>query len=169
VLVLGLAASALLGAVPLTAQAAGQDDVVAHGDDWSVSRVSGGFKVTKTLDEALPVVSDAPTLTVDGASLGTATESADGTILTTYTTLDVSSADDVEVGWSSGGHPAEPTNSPVTSTEAPVAPRTTSRLRSLAVTADDGSTPARPPTWRTTTTSATRRSRSRTSAASAVR
>ncbi|GAA5016259.1 hypothetical protein [Actinopolymorpha pittospori] len=65
---------------------------VASGDDWSVTRVAGGFQVTLDLDRTLPVTASAPTLSVDGVDLGPAVESADGRSLT-LVTADPSVAD----------------------------------------------------------------------------
>ncbi|MFC4031615.1 hypothetical protein ACFO3J_09010 [Streptomyces polygonati] len=56
------------------------------GPQWSVTRVAGGFRVALHLDRRLPVTASAPTLSVDGANLGPATESADGTSLSLLTT-----------------------------------------------------------------------------------
>ncbi|WP_061297746.1 hypothetical protein [Herbidospora cretacea] len=47
-------------------------------DDWSVTRVAGGYRVTLNLDDKLPMDSSAPSLLADGKVLGPATESADG-------------------------------------------------------------------------------------------
>ncbi|MFS0885944.1 Ig-like domain repeat protein [Aeromicrobium sp. 179-A 4D2 NHS] len=82
----------------LPAQAA--DGTVASGSDWTVSRAAGGYLVTVDLAKRLPVVSDAPTIEVDGAPIGIATESADGRSLSVFTTdASVARADDVEAGW----------------------------------------------------------------------
>jgi putative cell wall-binding protein len=80
---------------------------VAHGDDWRVDVVSGGFEVTKTLAEPIEIRSDAPTLWVDGVELGIATQSLDGLTLTAVTTdPSVVDATVVDQGWSGGGDPA---------------------------------------------------------------
>ncbi|WP_066361903.1 hypothetical protein [Herbidospora mongoliensis] len=50
----------------------------AAEDEWSVTRVAGGYKVTLNLDEKVPMDSSAPSLLADGKVLGPATESADG-------------------------------------------------------------------------------------------
>lgn len=130
----GLLTAGLLAGFPAAAVA---DDPV--GSDWSVTQVAGGYLVTKQLDAPLPVVDDAPVLEVDGVSIGSATESADGDALTVLTTADVSDADDVDVAWSTGGDKAEPSDSPVTDTEKPVKAVSKARLKALA--ADNGSTP----------------------------
>ncbi|MDQ6523564.1 Ig-like domain-containing protein [Nocardioides sp. LHD-245] len=74
----------------------------ASGDDWSVTTVPGGYEVSVELDQRLPVVSDAPTIEVDGASIGIAIESADGLSLTAFTAdPSVADATEVEPGWAS--------------------------------------------------------------------
>lgn len=139
-LALGLLAGTLGG----TAAAAPVDPAVASGPDWTVTRVAGGHLVTLELDEPLPVVSDAPTLVVDGVDLGPATESADGLSLSVVTADDsVADAEDVEQGWVSGDDAkAEPFDAPVTSTDEPVEPSDLSKadLEELAA-GDDGSLP----------------------------
>jgi hypothetical protein len=142
-LIAGGAASALslglLGAVGTTAEAADPD--VA----WTVTPVAGGYLVTLALDEPLPMVDDAPTLLADGVDLGPATESADSLSLSLVTTDDsVADADSVEAGWDSGDDAkVEPTDSPVTSSDLPVAKSgrpARQQLQDLAAS-DDGSTP----------------------------
>lgn len=89
---------------PAAAIAAPDDgDTVAAGDDWSVVNAAGGYLVTFDLDEPLPIVSDAPTLLVDGEIIGLATESDDGRSLSVFTNDPrVATAEDVEKGWASG-------------------------------------------------------------------
>lgn len=82
--------------------AAPLDGVVASSDDWSIATAPGGYLVTYDLDEPLPIVSDAPTLVVDGKTIGLAVESADGLSLSVLTTDPaVRSAREVEKGWAS--------------------------------------------------------------------
>ena len=104
-----LLASTCVGTVAATAATDGS--VVASGDDWSVTRSAGGYDVSITLDAPLPVVDDAPTLVVDGTTIGTATESADGLTLTATTTDSaVADATSVEQEWaSSDGDKADDT------------------------------------------------------------
>lgn len=92
-------------AMPAAAQSA-SESVVASGEDWTVERAPGGYIVTLHLDEPLPVVSDAPTLIVDGETVGIARTSEGGRTLT-VTTFDerVASARDVVKGWASGSGP----------------------------------------------------------------
>lgn len=86
----------------LSAASAAPDPTVAEGSDWSVSRAPGGYEVTVELDAPLPIRSDAPTVVVDGTSIGIATEAADGRSLTVFTTdPSVATADSVEPGWAS--------------------------------------------------------------------
>jgi trimeric autotransporter adhesin len=77
--------------LPLTllqaaASAAPAGSPTAAGQNWSVTRVAGGFRVTLDLDQQLPVTANAPTLWVDGENFGPATESADGRSLSLVTT-----------------------------------------------------------------------------------
>ncbi|WP_042726494.1 hypothetical protein, partial [Curtobacterium sp. B8] len=51
------------------------DSPVASGDGWTVTAVAGGFVVTLTLDEPLPIRAAAPTLVVDGRDIGIASTS----------------------------------------------------------------------------------------------
>ncbi|MCL3816906.1 Ig-like domain repeat protein [Aeromicrobium wangtongii] len=98
----GLATAAVLTLplVALPSSAVAADAELASGRNWSVSQAPGGYLVTVDLDKKLPVVSDAPTIEVDGAPIGLATESADGTSLTVFTTdASVTKADDIEAGW----------------------------------------------------------------------
>jgi trimeric autotransporter adhesin len=60
--------------------------IAAPDQQWSVTRVAGGFQVTLQLDQELPVTASAPTLSADGRLLGPATESADGRSLSLVTT-----------------------------------------------------------------------------------
>ncbi|TXK18456.1 hypothetical protein [Homoserinibacter sp. GY 40078] len=121
-----------LGASVFTAipASAADDGVVAQGDDWSVTTSPGGYLVTYDLDEPLPMVDDAPTIIVDGVPLGLATESSDGLSLT-LTTNDprVTSARDVETGWSSGADVQDLEGS---ADDADSAPDTRTLLRQLA-------------------------------------
>ncbi|NAS20271.1 hypothetical protein GT755_01075 [Herbidospora sp. NEAU-GS84] len=72
----------------------------AAADTWSVVEVDGGYKITLTLDEPLPVRNAVPELAVDGESLGYATESADGHTLTLLTDDPrAAGAQSVEVAW----------------------------------------------------------------------
>ena len=102
---IAIATAIVLPAIVLSstpAIAAPLDGVVASGDDWSITTAPGGYLVTYELDEALPIVSDAPTLVVDGKTIGLAIESADGMSLSALTTDPaVRSARDVEKGWAS--------------------------------------------------------------------
>lgn len=103
-LTLPLSLAALVPLSPAPASAAPID-----GDGWTVTPAPGGYEVTVELDEALPVVSDAPTIEVDGESIGIATESADGRSLSVFTTDPaVTRADDVEAGWASRSSAATP-------------------------------------------------------------
>ncbi|MET0930085.1 MAG: hypothetical protein ABWX74_11225, partial [Aeromicrobium sp.] len=87
-----------LGLLPSVATAAETD--LASGSDWTVTRSAGGYLVTVDLDTPLPIKSDAPTIEVDGTPIGIATESADGTSLSVFTTdASVVDADDAEAGW----------------------------------------------------------------------
>ncbi|WP_182525404.1 Ig-like domain repeat protein [Nocardioides dongkuii] len=102
----GLAAvllSATLTSVSLApAHAAPADPEVAAGDGWTVTPAAGGYQVTVDLDAPLPIRSDAPTILVDGESIGLATESADGLSLSVFT-ADPAVADAAQVtpGWAS--------------------------------------------------------------------
>ncbi|MFG6445062.1 Ig-like domain repeat protein [Microbacterium sp. P07] len=88
---------------PAAFAAPAPDPVVASGDNWTVTTAPGGYVVTYELDEPLPIVDDAPTLLVDGKTLGFAAESADGLSLSITTTDPaVASAGAVEKSWSSG-------------------------------------------------------------------
>lgn len=90
-----LLALPLFGALP--AQAA-----PVRGDDWSVTSAPGGYLVTVDLDKPLPMRSDAPTVVVDGTTLGLATESDDQRSLSVFTTdASVLKAEEVEAGWAS--------------------------------------------------------------------
>jgi hypothetical protein len=138
---------AVLAATATPATSAAPDDaVVASGPDWTVSLVAGGYQVSLELDEPLPMVSDAPTLEVDGKGIGQATESADSLTLTVVTADEsVADAGDVELAWDSGDESkVEPTDEPVTSTDEPVKPSTEAELAAVvqrAAAGDDGSTP----------------------------
>lgn len=97
----GLAAALVsipLATLPSGAMAASSD--LASGSGWNVTQAPGGYLVTVDLDKKLPIVSDAPTIEVDGVSIGLATEAADGKSLSVFTTDDgVLDADDAEAGW----------------------------------------------------------------------
>ena len=83
----GLAAALVsipLACLPSMAGAADTD--LASGPGWDVTQAPGGYLVTVDLDKKLPIVSDAPTIEVDGVPIGLATESADGTSLSVFTT-----------------------------------------------------------------------------------
>lgn len=97
----------LTGAIATPASARTPDDiVVASGGEWTVTRAPGGYTVTLRLEEALPIVSDAPTIVVDGAPLGIARTSDGGRTLSVTTFDDrVASAQRVEKGWASGSGP----------------------------------------------------------------
>jgi dienelactone hydrolase len=97
--------TALACSTPVIASvsAASAANTVASGDGWSVERVAGGYEVTLDLTTPLPIVSDAPTILVDGVDVGYATESANGRSLVAYTTdPDVTRAKSVTKGWASG-------------------------------------------------------------------
>ncbi|GGD16240.1 Ig-like domain repeat protein [Nocardioides daphniae] len=99
-LAFSLSTAALL-AVPLLA-ALPAANAAPSGDGWSVTAAPGGYQVTVDLDKPLPMRSDAPTLVVDGTTLGLATESEDGSSLSVFTTdPSVLEADEVEAGWAS--------------------------------------------------------------------
>ena len=83
--------------------------VSGTGEDgaWSIETVEGGYKITLQLAEPLPVRDAIPELAVDGASLGPAVESPDGTTLTIITSdPDASAAASVNVAWN-GEVPSE--------------------------------------------------------------
>ncbi|WP_425954665.1 hypothetical protein [Xylanimonas sp. McL0601] len=121
-----LVATALIAAVAPTAGAAPPaGGPVAAGDDWTITRVAGGYDVTVRLPEKLPVRSDAPTVVVDGESIGIATESADGLALTAFTADPaVAAATAVERGWFSQPSEHAPSTPPGQAKKAPTA-RTT--------------------------------------------
>ncbi|WP_141014502.1 Ig-like domain-containing protein [Nocardioides sambongensis] len=97
-----LSLAALSPLSPLTGAASAAPDPVADGDGWTVATAPGGYEITLELDKPLPVVSDAPTLVVDGETVGIATESADGGSLTVFTAdPSVARASSVEAGWTS--------------------------------------------------------------------
>lgn len=101
-----LLSAPLVGVLPTPAVAA--DPTVVSGDDFTVSRVAGGFEVTVDLAKPLPIRSDAPTIVVDGESVGIATESADGRSLSVFTAdRSVLGADQVSAGWASQSDPAD--------------------------------------------------------------
>ena len=95
------------GAVAAPASARTPDDaLVASGEGWTVERAAAGYTVTLRLPKPLPIVSDAPTIVVDGEPLGIARTSDGGRTLT-ITTPDarVASAREVVKGWASGSGP----------------------------------------------------------------
>lgn len=97
----------LVGASAAPASARTPDDaVVAAGADWTVESAPGGYTVTLRLNTPLPIVSDAPTLVVDGNPIGIARTAEGGRVLTVTTTdARVASAAQVEKGWASGSGP----------------------------------------------------------------
>ena len=100
----GALVAVVLPGLPLNAATAAPDPdpTLASGGDWTVTRAAGGYEVTVDLAKPLPIRSDAPTIVVDGESIGIATESADGRSLTVFTADPaVARADDVEAGWAS--------------------------------------------------------------------
>ena len=109
-------------------------DTLAHGDGWNVARVAGGYEVTVDLTTPLPIVSDAPTIVVDGTDIGFATESADGRSLVAFTTDPaVAHAHSVGKGWASGDAPKA--GEPATTSPTTISPTERSqqaRLRQLA-------------------------------------
>ncbi|TYL45375.1 Ig-like domain repeat protein [Nocardioides sp. BGMRC 2183] len=101
-LALPLSLAALSPLSPMTGVAQAAPGPVADGDGWTVTTAPGGYEITLELDEPLPIVSDAPTLVVDGETVGIATESDDGDTLTVFTTDPaVARATSVEAGWTS--------------------------------------------------------------------
>jgi len=125
----------LTGVAAAPASARTNDDVVvASGEDWTVERAPGGYVVTLHLDEPIPVISDAPTIVVDGEPLGIARTSDGGRTLT-ITTFDgrVASAGEVVQGWASGPKPGDGTGSD-NNRRAPVLPNDVldDQLRALA-------------------------------------
>ncbi|MCR1786431.1 Ig-like domain-containing protein [Nocardioides carbamazepini] len=118
-LVLPLSLAVLVPMSPLTpgaaaaAAAPAAPGQVGGGDGWSVTAAPGGYEVTVELDQRLPVVSDAPTIEVDGTSIGIATESADGLSLTAFTTdPSVADATEAEPGWASRSSAPAATTAP---------------------------------------------------------
>jgi hypothetical protein len=103
--VLALAGTSAATALPAAAATPGAGSaVVASGHDWTVSRAAGGYLVSLTLAQALPVRDDVPELVAGGTDLGPAAESADGRTLTAATTDPaVAHAGSVSWQWSSGG------------------------------------------------------------------
>lgn len=95
---LALAASTAIALSGTARAVASPDGLVASGSGWSVTTVPGGYSVRLELGEALPVKDDIPELTVDGADLGPAVESADGRMLT-LTTSDPAVATAGKIGW----------------------------------------------------------------------
>ena len=137
---------------------------LASGPDWAVTQVPGGYQVTVDLDKTLPIVSDAPTLVVDGVPIGLATESADGMSLSVFTSDPaVVNADEASRPAGSAARPTSPKTSrsdrsrpsPRRRPRAPSSMRTPRRWASTP-------SPRRP------TTSVTSPSRWPASAASAV-
>ncbi|UUW91988.1 Ig-like domain-containing protein [Pimelobacter simplex] len=114
---------ALLAPLPgVTPSAGAAPGAIAAGDDWSVTTVPGGYEVTVELDRSLPIVSDAPTIEVDGASIGVATESPDGRSLSVFTAdPSVADAHSVEAGWASRDATAPAARSAAVAPEASTA------------------------------------------------
>ncbi|MDF9715187.1 hypothetical protein INN71_06485 [Nocardioides sp. ChNu-153] len=126
-----LSGAALVAATLSAGVASAAPTTAPSGDDWEVEVVPGGYEVTVDLDAPLPIVSDAPTIVVDGQSLGVATESADGLSLAAVTTdASVLRARTVEPGWAS----TAPTGAAGLAAEAPAA---TPEASALAALADD--------------------------------
>ncbi|WP_223690493.1 Ig-like domain-containing protein [Leifsonia poae] len=107
---------------------------VATGDDWSVTSAPGGYIVTLRLDEPLPMVNDAPTLLVDGKSIGLAAESDDLLSLSVATSDPaVAKATSVTKGWSSGDtEKAQETDSAPATPTVPENKTLLKQLKSLA-------------------------------------
>ncbi|MFJ4297844.1 hypothetical protein [Curtobacterium sp. NPDC089689] len=98
---------------------------VASGPGWTVTPSDGGYTVTLTLDEPLPVRAAAPTLVVDGTDIGVATTSLDQRTLT-VTTTDPSVADATSVVLGSTGGVQRPSGStPQVQTKPQAVPRET--------------------------------------------
>lgn len=96
---------------------------VASGPGWTVTPSDGGYTVTLTLDEPLPVRAAAPTLVVDGTDIGVATTSLDQRTLT-VTTTDPSVADATSVVLGSTGGVQRPSGStPQVQTKPQAVPR----------------------------------------------
>lgn len=102
----GVIASALVLAPTLATAAGaappdGKVDIVASGDDWSVTDLGGVYEIELKLDKPLEIRSDAPTIEVDGRAVGFAKESPSGKKLTVLTSDPaVAHATSVEAGWS---------------------------------------------------------------------
>ncbi|WP_440708753.1 hypothetical protein [Herbiconiux sp. YIM B11900] len=109
-----LCAGGVVAATPAAASSAATATATAtataelnSGADWTVEAVDGGYLVTKTVQN-LPERSAAPVLWADGVALGFAVRTPDGTALTTTTGDErVLTADEVLVGWSGEGDPAD--------------------------------------------------------------
>lgn len=126
--VASLLALLITGATAVPASAQGPDDVVvASGEDWTVERAPGGYTVTLRLAAPLPIVSDAPTIVVDGEPLGIA-RTEDGGRTLTITTFDdrVASAREVVKGGRRDRVPRPVRTVPTTpASGAPPSPRMT--------------------------------------------
>jgi len=87
-------------AVPAAAAPPAEENVVASGDNWTVTALGSVYEIELELDEPLEIKSDAPTIEVDGVAVGFATESESGTTLTALTSDPaVADATTVEQGW----------------------------------------------------------------------
>ena len=87
-------------AVPAAAAPPAEENVVASGDNWTVTDLGSVYEIELELDEPLEIKSDAPTIEVDGVAVGFATESESGTTLTALTSDPaVADATTVEQGW----------------------------------------------------------------------
>ncbi|RYB94993.1 hypothetical protein EUA93_11935 [Nocardioides oleivorans] len=113
----GLGLSAVLLVTPLAAlvaapASAAPSTTTASGDGWAVTRAPGGYLVTVDLDSPLPIRSDAPTVVVDGETIGLATQSADGLSLSAFTSDPaVAGASSAGAGWASQATAGEGTPS----------------------------------------------------------
>src|SRR5690606_379569 len=87
-------------AVPAAVAPPAEENVVASGDNWTVTDLGSVYEIELELDEPLEIKSDAPTIEVDGVAVGFATESESGTTLTALTSDPaVADATTVEQGW----------------------------------------------------------------------
>lgn len=134
---IGVAAALGLSYVAVSAPSAmadGPGATVASGRGWSVDRDAGGYRVKLALGDRLPMVSDAPTLRVNGKDIGPAVESADGRSLTVHTNdPSVADATSVTKGWSSGDQTKTTENGTAPRTRATPGQQTFEKsLKSLA-------------------------------------
>ncbi|MBT1182014.1 Ig-like domain repeat protein [Bifidobacterium sp. CP2] len=83
-----------LGIAPLTATAAPQSptetqsangQTISSGDNWTVTKVAGGYQVSVTITGDLPMRDAAPHIYADGTDLGAAHETLDGSAVTLIT------------------------------------------------------------------------------------